>query len=174
MRATPVLIATIKPSVRQETPRNPAKTGAHQGDGARLVVEVVMAADSTRGGGPILAERRSVPGGDEAAVSGAGRSYWCVVSGTVREADQALDGIGAFIHLRDERNPDITPPRVDSVRLAREIAARQNRDGLLGVQAPRELGVVSGNLGPEVKRCVGPCHRVHGGNPGPERIDLGC
>src|SRR5213075_2787230 len=75
MRATPVLIATIKPRVRQETPRSPAKTGAHQGDGARPVVEVVMAADSTRGGGPILAERRSVPGGDEAAVSRAGRSY---------------------------------------------------------------------------------------------------
>src|SRR5947199_6305603 len=75
MRATPVLSATIKRRVRQETPRNPAKTGAHQGDGAGLVVEVVMAADSTRGGGPILAERRSVPGGDEAAVSGAGRGY---------------------------------------------------------------------------------------------------
>src|SRR6266568_1291076 len=109
MRATPVLIATIRPRVRQETPRNPSKTGAHQGDGTGLVVEVVMAADCTRGRGPVQAERRSASGGDKATLSGVERTPRKIAPlDAVREADQPLDGLSALAHLCDERNPDIT------------------------------------------------------------------
>src|SRR5258708_11386230 len=58
--AYPVLIARMSATVCQETPRQPATTGSHQGIGrspdGRL--ELVIGADCTRGSGPILPDRR--------------------------------------------------------------------------------------------------------------------
>src|SRR5438552_5879147 len=75
--ATAVLIARIRASVCQETPRRPAKTGAHHGSVRvpRRVLEVVMTGDCTRGRAQDRIGRQDAAGSDKAAPSGAGRAF---------------------------------------------------------------------------------------------------
>src|SRR5438270_5512751 len=85
--ATAVLIARIRARVCQDTQRSPAKTGAHHGlvRVPEVVLEVIMAADCTRGRTQDRIGRQDAAGSDKAVPSGARRALGSLAA--VRETD---------------------------------------------------------------------------------------
>ena len=69
-----------------------------------------------------------------------------------RERHDPVDRLGAFGCVGDQRDADAAAAGVDAVRVARDEAARQHRDVLLGQQAARELDVVDRRLRPQIER----------------------
>src|SRR5471032_1658698 len=62
------------------------------------------------------------------------------------ELDDAMRRFQTFFGLGHQCHADAVAPRVDAVRVARQVAARQDGDIIFGVQALREFGVGQAGL----------------------------
>ncbi len=63
------------------------------------------------------------------------------VQASLAELDDASGRFQAFVDTGHQRHADAVAARIGAVRVARQVAARQNRHIIFGVQAACELGV---------------------------------
>jgi len=85
----------------------------------------------------------------------------CVLLG---ECDDPVRRFQAFVHFGHQSHADAVAARIDAVRLARQVTARQNRHIIFGIQSLREFDIGqrgAADIGPQVKTGIGQIDLQH-------------